>query len=75
MHVQDEIFCSASLVLPDKSGRILNIGGYSDVALFGVRILTPSGTAGVQGTSDWQEDQTNVALQVTVLKVPFILLD
>lgn len=63
MHVNDEIFCSASLVLPDKAGRIINIAGWSDAALYGVRLLTPDGSPGVPGTSDWQEDENNAALQ------------
>jgi hypothetical protein len=63
MHVNDEIFCSASLVLPDKAGRILNIAGWSDAALYGVRLLTPSGSPGVPGNTDWQEDLNNAALQ------------
>jgi hypothetical protein len=29
MHVQSDIFCSASLVLPDKAGRQINIGGWA----------------------------------------------
>jgi hypothetical protein len=59
MHVQDEIFCSASLVLPDKTARILNIGGWSDDALLGIRMLTPSLT----GPTDWQQDAGNAKLQ------------
>jgi hypothetical protein len=64
MHVLDEIFCSASLILPDKAGRILNIGGWSDSALYGVRLLTPDGSPGVPSHNDWQEDLNNAVLQV-----------
>lgn len=64
LHVEDEVFCSASLVLPDKAGRILNIAGWNGGSTFGIRLLTPSGTAGVQGTTDWEQDPQNVALQV-----------
>jgi hypothetical protein len=63
LHVQDEIFCSADLVLPDKAGRLLNIGGWSDTALQGVRLMTPSGSFGVQGNTDWEEDLANAELQ------------
>jgi hypothetical protein len=66
MHVLDEIFCSASLVLPDKTGRILNIAGWSDAANFGIRILTPSGSPGVQGNTDWEQDPANIVLQVCI---------
>lgn len=59
MHVNDEIFCSASLVLPDKAARILNIGGWSDAALLGVRLLTPSLT----GPTDWEQDGGSALLQ------------
>src|SRR5262245_20357764 len=67
MHVLDEIFCSASIVLPDKTGRILNIAGWSDAANFGIRLLTPDGSFGVQGTKDWEQDPTNIVLQVSLL--------
>jgi hypothetical protein len=63
LNVDDEIFCSASLVLPDKAGRIINIAGWSDSALYGIRLLTPDGKPGVPGINDWQEDMTNAALQ------------
>jgi hypothetical protein len=59
MHVNDEIFCSASLVLPDKTARILNIGGWSDSALLGIRMVTPSLT----GPTDWQQDDGSAQLQ------------
>jgi hypothetical protein len=64
LHVVDEVFCSASLVLPDKAGRIMNIAGWTGASTFGIRLLTPSGTFGVQGTTDWEQDPQNVALQV-----------
>jgi hypothetical protein len=63
LNVQDEIFCSASLILPDKAGRILDIGGWSDSALYGVRLLTPSGGPGVPGTTNWEEDLNVSQLQ------------
>jgi hypothetical protein len=64
LQVEDEIFCSASLVLPDVAGRILNIAGWSDSALLGVRLLTPDGAPGVPSVNDWEEDENNAALQV-----------
>jgi hypothetical protein len=66
LHVVDEVFCAASLVLPDKAGRILNIAGWTGPSTFGIRVLTPSDTPGVQGTTDWEQDPQNVALQVRV---------
>lgn len=63
MNVNDEIFCSAGLILPDKTGRLLNIGGWSDTALYGIRLYTPSGSPGVTGNTDWQADYTNAVLQ------------
>ncbi|KAF9879202.1 copper radical oxidase [Colletotrichum karsti] len=58
MHVKTDVFCSAGLTLPDKAGRQLNIGGWSGDSTYGVRIYTPSGSAGTNGTTDWQEDQS-----------------
>lgn len=63
MHVKSDIFCSAGLTLPDKAGRQINIGGWSNSALYGIRFYTPDGTPGVWGTNDWQEDDEAVTLQ------------
>ena len=56
MHVRSDVFCSASLVLPDKGARQLNVGGWSLDSTQGVRLYTPDGSLGVNGTNDWQED-------------------
>ncbi|KAF4830329.1 WSC domain-containing protein [Colletotrichum tropicale] len=56
MHVKTDIFCSAGLTLPDKNGRQMNIGGWSGDSTYGVRLYNPSGSPGVNGTTDWQED-------------------
>ena len=69
LHVDDEIFCSASLVIPDKAGRILNIAGWTGASNFGIRLLTPSGSFGEQGTTDWEQDPANIALQVRALSM------
>lgn len=37
MHVSSDIFCSASLTLPDKAGRQINIGGWALGSTFGIR--------------------------------------
>jgi hypothetical protein len=63
MHVKTDIFCSAGLVLPDKAGRQLTIGGYSGASTEGVRFYLPNGSLGVNGTNDWQENLTEVSLQ------------
>ncbi|KAF8130538.1 copper radical oxidase [Boletus edulis] len=62
MHVKSDIFCSASLVLPDKGARQINIGGWTDYTT-GIRFYTPDGSAGVNGTNDWQENAGEVQLQ------------
>jgi hypothetical protein len=67
LHVLDEIICSASLVLPDKAGRIINISGWTGASTVGLRFLTPSGTFGVQGNTDWEQDPANIVLQVRAL--------
>ena len=63
MHVKTDVFCSASLTLPDKAGRQINVGGWSDDSTYGVRLYTPSGSPGVWGTTDWQENYEELALQ------------
>jgi hypothetical protein len=68
MNVLTDVFCSAGIALPDSSGRILNVGGWAAQSLQGVRLYTPSGEPGVNGTTDWQEDVANVALQVRLVK-------
>ncbi|KAF7290351.1 hypothetical protein HMN09_01293100 [Mycena chlorophos] len=63
MHVKTDVFCSGSVVLPDVAGRILNVGGWSDESTTGVRMYAPDGSAGVNGTNDWQENWEEIALQ------------
>jgi hypothetical protein len=63
MHVNTDIFCSAGLVLPDKAGRQLNIGGWSDIALAGIRLYTPDGTPGTSSENDWIENAAELKLQ------------
>ncbi|KAJ7262498.1 hypothetical protein C8J57DRAFT_1436432 [Mycena rebaudengoi] len=63
MHVKSDVFCSGSIVLPDKGGRHLNVGGWSLDSTKGVRLYTPDGTAGVNGTNDWQENFQELRLQ------------
>jgi WSC domain len=64
MHVQTDVFCSASLTLPDKVGRQINIGGWANDATYGVRLYWPDGSPGVWGVNDWQENVNEVSLQV-----------
>jgi hypothetical protein len=64
MHVLTDVFCSAGLVLPDKVGRQINVGGWSDDSTYGIRLYWPDGSPGVWGTNDWQEDVTELYLQV-----------
>jgi hypothetical protein len=63
MHVKSDIFCSASLTLPDRGGRQINIGGWANDATYGVRLYTPDGKPGVPGTNDWEENFEEVHLQ------------
>lgn len=64
MHVKSDVFCSGSVILPDKAGRLLNVGGWSLDSTFGVRLYTPSGSPGVNGTTDWEENFEELHLQV-----------
>ena len=67
MHVKSDIFCSGSVILPDKGGRQINVGGWSLDSTWGVRLYMPDGSAGVNGTNDWQEDYPALKLQVILL--------
>jgi hypothetical protein len=70
MHVKSDVFCSAAVVLPDKAARILNVGGWSLTSTFGIRLYTPDGSPGVNGTNDWEEDPKNLQLQVRRRGIP-----
>jgi len=63
MHVKSDIFCSGSVILPDKGGRQINVGGWSLASTWGVRLYLPDGSAGVNGTNDWEEDYPALSLQ------------
>jgi hypothetical protein len=67
MHIKSDVFCSGSVVLPDKAGRVLNVGGWSLDSTFGVRLYAPSGSPGVNGTTDWEENVNELRLQVGLL--------
>jgi len=64
MHVKTDVWCSAAIVLPDKAARILNVGGWLQNSTIGIRFYTPDGSAGVNGTNDWEEDPNHLQLQV-----------
>ena len=64
MHIVTDVFCSGSVILPDKAGRQINVGGWSEISTFGLRLYTPSGSAGVNGTTDWEENAAELSLQV-----------
>jgi hypothetical protein len=63
MHVKTDIFCSAGLVLPDKAGRQLTVGGWSGVSTEGIRLYWPDGSPGEHSVNDWQENQAELSLQ------------
>ncbi|KAL1646012.1 hypothetical protein SLS58_003432 [Diplodia intermedia] len=64
MHVKTDVFCSGGVVLPDRAGRLLNVGGWSADSLEGVRLYWPDGVPGTAGTNDWEENVSELALQV-----------
>ena len=68
MHIKSDIFCSASIVLPDTGARQINVAGWSNQATYGVRFYTPDGSPGVNGTNDWEENYNEISLQV---RLPF----
>ena len=75
MHPKTDVFCSASLILPDKGGRQINIGGWSLESTYGLRFYTPDGSPGVNGTNDWEEDYDELALQVSLVSVFRVLVN
>lgn len=64
MHLKTDVFCAGSVILPDKKGRQINVGGWSLDSTFGVRLYTPDGHEGVPSTNDWEEDFKVLSLQV-----------
>jgi hypothetical protein len=64
--VQTDVFCSASIILPDKAGRQINIGGWSLDSTFGIRLFTPDGALGQPSFNDWEENFTVLKLQVGI---------
>ncbi|KFY34113.1 hypothetical protein V494_07045 [Pseudogymnoascus sp. VKM F-4513 (FW-928)] len=63
MHVKTDVFCSAGLVLPDKVGRQINVGGWSGDSTYGIRLYWPDGSPGKASVNDWQENFQELALQ------------
>jgi hypothetical protein len=63
MHVKSDVFCSGSIILPDKGARQINVGGWSLESTFGVRLYYPDGKPGVNGTHDWEENVNELSLQ------------
>ncbi|KAH8814496.1 copper radical oxidase [Flagelloscypha sp. PMI_526] len=61
--LKTDVFCSGSIILPDKGGRQINVGGWSAESVFGVRFYTPDGSPGVPGTANWEENYPAIALQ------------
>ncbi|KAK0190079.1 glyoxal oxidase N-terminus-domain-containing protein [Armillaria mellea] len=63
MHVKTDVFCSGSIILPDKGGRQINVGGWSLESTFGIRMYTPNGVPGTNSTNDWEENWQELSLQ------------
>ena len=63
--LKSDVFCSASLTMPDRVGRVINVGGWSASSLFGVRTYWPDGAPGVKSVNDWQENIDEIRLQTT----------
>ena len=49
--------------MPDRSGRQLNVGGWSADSLSGIRLYTPDGNPGNASVNDWQENHGVLKLQ------------
>jgi len=66
MHIKTDVFCSGSIILPDLGARQINVGGWSLASTFGVRLYTPDGSPGVNGTNDWEENVDELSLQASL---------
>ena len=64
MHIKTDVFCSGSIILPDRAGRQLNVGGWSLQSTFGVRLYTPSTDLDSHKANDWEEDADILYFQV-----------
>lgn len=62
MTVKTDIFCAASLTLPDRAGRQIDVGGWSHPSTEGIRLYWPDGKPGVWGKNDWEENVQAVHL-------------
>ncbi|KAI0966839.1 WSC domain-containing protein [Xylaria arbuscula] len=62
MHLKTDVFCSAGVILPDKAGRQLTVGGWSLDSTYGIRLYAPDGSPGVPGVNDWQENVSELKL-------------
>lgn len=62
LQLKTDVFCSGSIVMPDKAGRQINIGGWSLESLYGIRFFTPDSPLGTNGTNQWEEDYNKLAL-------------
>ena len=63
MHVKSDIFCAASLTMPDKVGRQINVGGWANDATYAIRFYSPDGKPGTWGSNDWEENSSELSLQ------------
>jgi hypothetical protein len=72
--VKSDVFCSGSVILPDKVGRQLNVGGWSLDSTWGVRLFTPNGELGTNSTGDWEEDYPALKLQVCARLLFFFIV-
>ncbi|KAI9459290.1 glyoxal oxidase N-terminus-domain-containing protein [Boletus coccyginus] len=63
MHVKSDVFCSGSIILPDKGARQINVGGWSLESTYGVRLYYPDGSSGVNGMHGWEENVNELTLQ------------
>jgi hypothetical protein len=62
MHVKSDVFCSASLTLPDKGGRQINVGGWNYDSVWGVRTYLPDGAPGQPSVNEWEENYSAIHL-------------
>lgn len=63
MHVKTDVFCGVGLVLPDKVGRNVVLGGWTGLSTEAIRLYWPNGHNGKNSTNDWEENVDELALQ------------
>jgi hypothetical protein len=62
--LRTDSFCTAGLIPRHKARRQLTVGRWNEESNSGIRFYLPDGSAGVNGTNQWEEKPHNLTLQL-----------